>query len=47
MRGSGPAAAVIGAGEEGASEAEGTVLTGKKSLLGKFDLKAMLPPKKK
>ena len=41
------AAAVIGVGEEGASEAEGTVLTGKKSLLGKFDLKAMLPPKRK
>ena len=41
------AAAVMGAGEEVASEVEGTVLAGKKSLLGKFDLKAMLPPKKK
>ena len=41
------AAAVIGAGEEGVSEAQGTVTPGKKSLLGKFDLKAMLPPKKK
>ena len=41
------AAMVIGAGDEGAGEAEGTALAGKKSLLGKFDLKAMLPPKKK
>jgi pilus assembly protein CpaE len=41
------ASAVIGAGEEVAAEPEGTVLTTKKSLLGKFDLKAMLPPKKK
>ena len=42
------ATAVIGAGEEGASEAQGgTVTAVKKSLLGKFDLKAMLPPKKK
>ena len=41
------AAAVIGAGEEGASEVQGAVVSGKKSLLGKFDLKAMLPPKKK
>ena len=41
------AMAVIGAGEEAAGEVEGKVLVGKKSLLGKFDLKAMLPPKKK
>ena len=41
------AAAVIGAGAETADEVEATVLSGKKSLLGKFDLKAMLPPKKK
>ena len=41
------AAAVMGAGEEVVGEVEGTVLAGKKSLLGKFDLKAMLPPKKK
>ena len=41
------AAAVIGAGEEVVAEPEGGVLTGKKSLLGKFDLKAMLPPKRK
>ena len=41
------ATAVIGAGAETADEVEGTVLAGKKSLLGKFDLKAMLPPKKK
>ena len=41
------AAAVIGAGEEVVAEPEGVVLTGKKSLLGKFDLKAMLPPKRK
>ena len=41
------ASAVIGAGEEVSAEPEGTVLTRKKSLLGKFDLKAMLPPKKK
>ena len=37
----------MGAGEELVGEVEGTVLVGKKSLLGKFDLKAMLPPKKK
>ena len=42
-----PAAAVMGAGDEVAGEVEGAVLAGKKSLLGKFDLKAMLPPKKK
>ncbi len=41
------AAAVIGAGEEVVPEPDGTVLKGKKSLLGKFDLKAMLPPKRK
>ncbi len=41
------ASAVIGAGEEGESEGQGAVLAGKKSLLGKFDLKAMLPPKRK
>jgi pilus assembly protein CpaE len=41
------ATAVIGVGEEGAGEAEGASVGGKKSLLGKFDLKAMLPPKKK
>ena len=41
------AAAVMGAGDEVASEADVPVLSGKKSLLGKFDLKAMLPPKKK
>ena len=41
------AAAVMGAGDEVASEADVPVLAGKKSLLGKFDLKAMLPPKKK
>jgi pilus assembly protein CpaE len=41
------ATAVIGVGEEGAGEAEGTGIAGRKSLLGKFDLKAMLPPKKK
>ena len=41
------AAAVIGAGEEVVAEPESGVLTGKKSLLGKFDLKAMLPPKRK
>ena len=38
------ATAVIGAGEDEAS-AEGE--TAKKSLLGKFDFKSMLPPKKK
>ena len=42
------AAAVIGAGqEEGEGEAVTGVVAGKKSLLGKFDLKAMLPAKKK
>ena len=41
------ATAVMGAGDEVVGEVEGTVLVGKKSLLGKFDLKAMLPPKKK
>ncbi|QGN55333.1 pilus assembly protein CpaE [Novosphingobium sp. Gsoil 351] len=41
------ATVVMGAGEEAADEAEGKVVQGKKSLLGKFDLKAMLPPKKK
>jgi pilus assembly protein CpaE len=41
------AAAVIGTGEdEGEGAAEGAVVD-KKSLLGKFDLKAMLPAKKK
>ena len=41
------AVAVMGAGDEVVGEVEGTVLAGKKSLLGKFDLKAMLPPRKK
>jgi len=42
------ATAVIGAGEaEAAEEATTPGATAKKSLLGKFDLKAMLPPKKK
>ena len=41
------AVTVMGAGDEVVGEVEGTVLAGKKSLLGKFDLKAMLPPRKK
>jgi pilus assembly protein CpaE len=42
------AAAVIGVGqEEGEGEAASGAVAAKKSLLGKFDLKAMLPAKKK